>query len=125
MNNQMSNNISTDVEKQMVICLKRTKKDGIIVNADVYIGRKLTMGGWNLQESIWHNPFTIKEYGLEECLKKYEKYIRGNNVLMNKIVHDLDGKTLGCFCKKKGNEPCHGDILIKIINEIKNESSSQ
>jgi len=76
---------------------------------DVYIGRP----------SIWENPFIIGKDGTrKEVIEKYEKYLRNNEELINRIM-ELDGKILGCWCKPK---PCHGDIIIKIINEIKNEN---
>jgi hypothetical protein len=31
----------------------------VVQDCDVYIGRRMTMGGWNLPQSKWHNPFTI------------------------------------------------------------------
>lgn len=50
--------------------------------------------------SIWANPYTVKEYGLEQALVKYEIWIR------QKIMDDPDtynlahlrGKRLGCWC---------------------------
>ena len=41
-----------------------------------------------------------------------------NNISIEAIndLHELKGKTLGCFCKP---QPCHGDILIKLIEKLK------
>lgn len=33
-------------------------------------------------------------------------------------LHELDGKILGCFCKP---DKCHGDVLIKLLNEMISE----
>ena len=78
---------------------------------DVYIGRG----------SKWGCPFTIikdrptlaKEIvdSKEEALSKYKEYILGNQELMDSL-HELEGKTLGCFCKP---EKCHGDILLELL----------
>lgn len=76
---------------------------------DVYIGRG----------SIWGNPFTVEKYGREGCIDKYEHYIRDklrNNPELWQELQKLEGKILGCFCKPKR---CHGDILVKILEEIK------
>lgn len=76
---------------------------------DVYIGRG----------SIWGNPFTVEKYGRNGCIDKYENYIRDklrNNPEMWQELQKLEGKVLGCFCKPKR---CHGDILVKILEEIK------
>lgn len=95
-----------------VVHIKRTS--GLIVqDCDVYIGRAWNMGGWNLPQSKWHNPYTVKKYG-DQALVLYENYIRKSS-LMNEI-EELRDKRLGCWCAPK---PCHGDILIKILNEKK------
>ena len=76
---------------------------------DVYIGRG----------SIWGNPFTVEKYGRNGCIDKYENYIRDklrNNPELWQELQKLEGKVLGCFCKPKR---CHGDILVKILEEIK------
>jgi hypothetical protein len=82
---------------------------------DVYIGRP----------SKWGNPFThIKdkktkaEYVVssrEEAIEKYREWItEGDGKHLLKDLHELKGKTLGCWCKPK---PCHGDILVELINK--------
>lgn len=66
--------------------------------------------------SQWANPFTVKKEGRDKCLELYEAWVR------EKIKREgteelkkLKNKCLGCWCKP---EKCHGDILIKILNEI-------
>ncbi len=72
---------------------------------DIYIGRG----------SKWGNPFIIGQDGnREEVINKYENYLLNNPELLNSL-HELKGKTLGCFCKPK---PCHGDVLIKYIRKF-------
>lgn len=71
---------------------------------DVYIGRG----------SKWGNPFVIGKDGTrEEVIAKYRKWILKRTELLNDL-HELKGKTLGCFCKPQA---CHGDVLIKLIEE--------
>lgn len=75
---------------------------------DVYIGRP----------SKWGNPYKTGPDGtLEEVLAKYEAYVLGNAYLMS-CLHELKGKTLGCWCKIKGHEKCHGDILARLAEEL-------
>ncbi len=75
---------------------------------DVYIGRP----------GKWGNPFTLGKDGTrEEVIKKYENYLLGNTDLINSL-NELKGKILGCWCKP---QDCHGDILIKLIEELENE----
>ena len=94
----------------------RIRRSGgvLLQGCDCYIGRAVKKGGWNLDSSIWANPFK-RERGLPpgSTLPAYEHYVRSNPVLMHKIPL-LVGKTLGCWCKP---EPCHGDVLVKLVKE--------
>ena len=78
---------------------------------DVYIGRRWTFGGWDLPQSQWANPFTVKKSGsVERAVEEFRRYILGRPDLMDQ-VRDLGGKTLGCWCKPG---PCHGDVLVAL-----------
>lgn len=79
----------------------------------IYIGRenRYVQGAKN---SIWANPYSVTKYGRNECLKLYKEYIL-NSELLNKLP-ELKGKTLGCWCHP---EPCHGHILLEIIQAQK------
>lgn len=71
---------------------------------DVYIGRP----------SKWGNPFEIGKDGSRgEVIAKYEKWIYTQPDLMNSL-HELRGKTLGCWCAPKA---CHGDVLARLADE--------
>ena len=99
----------------MAKVVRLLRKGGKIVqDCDVYIGRSVKRGGWNLDASIWANPFKRKpDVPIGSTLAAYEKYVRSSTVLMNEIP-SLIGKTLGCWCKPN---PCHGDVLVKLVNE--------
>ena len=79
---------------------------------DVYIGRG----------SKWGNPYshqsnTKAEYVVatrEEAIAKYKEYLLNKPELLADI-HELQGKTLGCFCKPKA---CHGDVLVELVNQL-------
>lgn len=78
---------------------------------DVYIGRP----------SPWGNPFSHKDGTLakfkvgsvKEAIAQYEVYLRGSPELLERL-ETLRGKILGCWCKPG---PCHGDVLIKLLEE--------
>ena len=74
---------------------------------DVYIGRGTVFG----------NPFTRAEYGRSLAISKFEEYFRlritNEPALLDELMK-LDGKILGCSCKP---HKCHGDVLVKLINE--------
>lgn len=80
---------------------------------DVYIGRG----------SIWGNQWSHKKgtqakYVVatrEEAIQKYEEWIRGQPELLERLG-ELEDRILGCYCKPLG---CHGDVLIKLIEERK------
>lgn len=84
---------------------------------DVMIDRRTPYG----------NPFTMKNKSDEErtrVIEEFEKWFldkmeRGDN-LMYKVLANLSGKTLGCWCKPK---PCHGDIIVEWLNNYKEESN--
>lgn len=73
---------------------------------DVYIGRG----------SKWGNPFIIGRDGNRgEVIKKYQQYITVERHDLIEQLSELDGKTLGCFCKPYA---CHGDILVQLVKEL-------
>lgn len=84
-------------------------------NYDVYIGRG----------SKWGNPYshlnniknTIKVKSREEAIIKYIEYItKGDGKHLLKDLHELEGKTLACYCFPKR---CHGEVLIKLVKKLK------
>jgi hypothetical protein len=90
---------------------------------DVYIGR--TSGG--LGE--WGNPFTWKPgtkaqflVTKDECLPRYEDWVRSQPDLIDRIKAQLAGKRLGCWCRPargfRGRLLCHGQILAGIANGL-------
>ena len=81
---------------------------------DVYIGRG----------SKWGNPFSHKQGtkaqyvvgSREEAIACYKEYITvGEGKHLLKDLHELKGKTLGCWCKPLA---CHGDILEELIEKL-------
>ena len=91
------------------------KKGEIVTPFDVYIGRRCTQGGWNLQTSKWANPYVVGKDGTrEEVLEKYVKHLLINSDLLLEL-EELRGKTIACFCSTE--EDCHGDILINFLNK--------
>ena len=64
--------------------------------------------------SKWENLYSEWEYGKETSLHLYEEKVRNDTHLINSLKY-LSGRNLGCWCSE--DEPCHGDILIKLYNE--------
>lgn len=101
------------------------KSGAVVQDCDTYIGRACFRGGWELKQSIWYNPFTIKnlkeersrtvlttEIDINDVLQAYKKYLFGRPDLLARLP-ELAGKRLGCWCKPA---PCHGDILVELFN---------
>ena len=79
----------------------------------VYIGRKVSRGGYKLQASKWANPFKIGRDGTrEEVIAKYREYVLQRPELMA-ALHELRGKNLVCWCAPKA---CHGCVLIELLS---------
>lgn len=78
---------------------------------DVYIGRP----------SKWGNPFShrhgtsarYKVGSRQEAIEAFRNWItigEGRHLLAQ--LHELAGKTLGCWCKP---DACHGDVLAELV----------
>lgn len=87
---------------------------------DVYIGRP----------SKWGNPFTHKdgtkaEFILptrQECIDAFRTWItEGKGMYLLKDLHELKGKTLGCWCSPQS---CHGDVLMELANNVESQTKS-
>lgn len=81
---------------------------------DIYIGRG----------SIWGNPFPINEATgdtREVVIEKYRahlfKQVMRGEITVQQLL-ELDGKTLGCFCKPKA---CHGDVIAAAVEWAKRD----
>ena len=85
----------------------------------LYIGRNMVLYVKGAQKSKWCNPYSAKKFGRDTCLKMYEDYIRKNQELMNSL-NELKDKELGCWCYP---DPCHGNLLIKLLKEKDNPST--
>jgi len=83
----------------------------------VYIGRNMVFYVPGAVKSKWANPFTVKKYGRDECVKMYREYILKNKELMAALP-ELEGKTMGCWCSAD-DESCHGNILVELVKDLK------
>lgn len=80
-------------------------------HADVYVGRPSPFG----------NPFSWKPGTLakflvtkEECLPRFEQWLRAQPELVARVRRELRGKVLSCWCAPG---PCHADILARVAAE--------
>ena len=131
----MSSNIadSTDVPAPKRQCLRRENlmEEGLsfgkwIEGSDnVYISKNLAKyyKKESKPESIWINPFHsgYRNSETEEDLIKFGEYVKNTPHLSNSL-EQLEGKTLGCWCKK--DRHCHAETLIKLFKEKFMENKS-
>lgn len=90
---------------------------------NVYIGRKESVfidgERFPKEDSLWSNPYKVTR-GMppRTSCRKYEEYIisriANERDFIKKLIA-LKGKNLGCWCKEKGDEMCHGDVLLKLL----------
>lgn len=85
-----------------VVNIRGTRKNPVFT---MYVGRSQRMGGWNLQESKWHNP--------KLDLRVFKAYVLSRIDLMSSLS-ELSDQILGCWCIP---EPCHAMILRSIYVE--------
>jgi hypothetical protein len=71
------------------------------------------------RDTQFGNPFRLEEDGGEytrgESVEKYENWFKRkikNDPDFRKAVDDLQGETLGCWCKPK---TCHGDVILAYL----------
>jgi len=101
--------------------------DGSLPEGVVYIGRRQHWGKIRtFPASPFTNYFSVKRYGREEALRRFEDKLRSRPDLMARIP-ELEGKTLACWCAGKEGTPeiltadddlfCHGQILLRVLRE--------
>ena len=62
----------------------------------------------------WGNPFTVKEFGRKEAVRRYREYLITTPGLLDAARAELAGHDLCCWCGP--DEACHADILLELVN---------
>lgn len=65
--------------------------------------------------SKYGNPFSVSEYGRENAVQLYEKYI-DEKIDEGFDLSELKGFDLACICDL--DQLCHADILLKKLENI-------
>ena len=84
----------------------------------LYIGRRnLFVEG--AEQSKYHNPYTVKKYGLEQALRLYYEDWKDKD-----LTELLKYKEIGCWCCDYDDIPktleackCHGQVLLLILSK--------
>jgi hypothetical protein len=69
--------------------------------------------------TAWGNPFMLGRDGdRDQVIAEYLEWVVLNEgrtaTWIREHVHELRGKTLGCWCAPQA---CHGDILLALANQ--------
>lgn len=84
----------------------------------VYIGR----GFRGQRGSTFANPFKIGADGdRDTVIEKYKKWISARLKHHSGVAEEFEGlrgKMLVCWCAP---EPCHGDVLVELLERLKAE----
>ncbi|ATE82257.1 hypothetical protein psal_cds_934 [Pandoravirus salinus] len=113
---QLPTPTTTTTKPTRVVRLRR-RGGHIVQDCDVYIGRRWTVGGWDLPQSEWANPYTVRQAGsAAEAVRLYEHAHLAQRPDLVAKVGSLKGLVLGCWCKNKPDDPCHGDVLARLAD---------
>lgn len=111
----------------------RDNPDAVYIGRRNYRAKDKRCHKW----SQWSNPFTARcATGPRRCdpmlvhisIASFEDWLRHritNGDGCVQLIEDLlslDGKVLGCWCHPK---PCHGNVLVKLIAELKSEPGTR
>lgn len=89
----------------------------------IFIDKKI----FHYPGSKWANPFKVGtkpgEYTLKKSLELYRQHLIDENLIDD--IHELKGKTLGCFCDTATTTgahsiDCHTKVLLGEISNLKN-----
>ena len=86
-------------------CLERMKE-----TPDGSVDLILTDPPYQTTNLSWDSIIPLDEMWFES----YRDWVVKQPQLL-KDLHELRGKTLGCFCKPKR---CHGDVLVELVNGL-------
>ena len=82
----------------------------------VYVGRNMVYVAGARQHEF-ANKFSVKKYGRDECLRKYEAWLT-EAILDDEVkarFSSLRNKTIGCWCGT--DDACHADVIVRLLDE--------
>jgi hypothetical protein len=75
----------------------------------IYVGRQ----GFGLRRSPWANPFSVREHGRAEALRRYRQWLHERPELIERARRELADRPLACWCAL--DVDCHADVLLSLI----------
>jgi hypothetical protein len=86
----------------------------------IYVGRRWTLGGWDLPRHPLYNPFAYdtprrrRDGTRAEVMAKYRAYLSARPDLLA-LVPALRGRTLACWCAP---QLCHAGVLAELAETL-------
>ncbi len=88
-------------------------------NGRVFIGKSDNKHVFAYPSSVWANPYTVKEYGLDKSLELFEihltKLLADENMKI-KFLELLEYDQIGCFCEPGAK--CHRDVILRKLKQM-------
>ena len=85
----------------------------------IYIGRGSMQLG--ITRSRWCNPFPVGREELRElAIQHFKHYLNSSKGLLPDVAR-LAGHPFFCHCK--ADQACHGDVLIKLAEELRDKAN--
>ncbi len=112
-------NLSVDDVARLVRDLTPAQKARVVhvhhAAYDTYIGRRCG----TLAASKWCNIFRLdRDSERRHVLRQYTDHLLAATPLLADL-HELRGKTLGCWCRKPGHDVlCHGLVLVALADRL-------
>jgi uncharacterized protein DUF4326 len=62
----------------------------------------------------WGNPYPVSEYGRDQAIALFRRYLADNPDLVAAARQELAGRDLACWCSP--DLACHADIWLEVAN---------
>lgn len=87
----------------------------------VYVGRRWTMGGWELPGHPLANPFSVKRYGSREAVVAAYLRLLLERPDLVRLARALEGSTLACWCAP---DLCHAQVPAAVADGMTREQAA-
>lgn len=109
------------------VCLTTEVPDVVICRPSKWgnpwrVRKDATLGCWVVEHPVrpdWYSISAMEDNqpaAVQRAIEKYAWWLPAQERLMAALP-ELKGKRIGCFCGP--GEPCHGDVLVKLVEGLK------
>lgn len=118
---EMMDNIPLSEHLPLLRVQTRLVRVSATQGCDVYIGAHRRIGGVEWKPTKWCNPFQSRgNFGLAGVAAlRYRRHLQDERPDLLAALHELRGKVLGCTCERWMDAPCHGEVLVELVNQLR------